>query len=413
MKRLFRILGSYGLCVAILILLLALTYLGTLAQQRDNLYNVQVRYFESLFVVERVAGLPIPLPGAYLLLSLLFVNLVVGGMIRLRKTWSRAGILVIHLGMALLLLAGLIEYHASEKGYMALHEQERFEDANNNGHWDAGERFDDVDGNGRWTPGEIGDAFTDHFIWDLHVTEVLEDRQRTWVVASDKITDSSHGAGTRYRHADLPFEITCHGWSSNARVVPVPEDAGYGIDGLALKAIPDHPEKGEANLPGVYVTLHPKGQGPARAHIAWGGERQAKRREVAGRTFDIALAKRQYPLPFQVRVNTFIKREHPGTSMPAEYSSRVTKIEDDVPEDRHITMNEPLRHQGVTLYQSEYGQQRVPGTQRTRFYSQLAVVRNPADQLPLIACIVISLGMLAHFGRKLRLHIQSESRRAA
>ena len=409
---LFEALGSYTLCIVILLFLLLLTYLGTLAQQFDNLYNVQVRYFESMFIVERVRGFPVPLPGAYLLLSLLFVNLLVGGMIRLRKTRSRAGILIIHIGMALLLLGGLVEYHFSDKGYMALHEEEAYADKNENGRWDAGEPFDDADGSGTWTPGEVSQTFTDHFLWDVTVSEVLDKRQRMYVLPYEPLSGLGTSTRLRFTHDDLPFDLSCHGWSANARVETVAPDAGYGVDGLALKALPEHPEKKEANLPGVYVTLAPKDGGAPTVQIAWGGERQARRHEVGGRTFDVRMAKRQYPLPFKLRVNKFIKREHPGTSMAAEYSSRVTKIENDVPEDRHITMNEPLRHHGVTLYQSEYGQQRLP-TGRSRYYSQLAVVRNPADQWPLYACLIILVGMLWHFGRKLSLHIQTERRRAS
>ena len=47
-----------------------------------------------------------------------------------------------------------------------------------------------------------------------------------------------------------------------------------------------------------------------------------------------------------------------------------------------------------------------------RMFSVFAVVRNPSDQWPLYACIVIAAGMLMHFGRKLLRYVRSEVRTA-
>jgi hypothetical protein len=73
-------------------------------------------------------------------------------------------------------------------------------------------------------------------------------------------------------------------------------------------------------------------------------------------------------------------------------------------------MNEPLRHRGYTFYQSGWGPEgSEEGTPR---WSTFSVVRNPADRVPLIGCVVIAAGLLFHFGRKLVLHIgrMSEAR---
>ena len=119
-QRILALLGSFGLACVLLLLLLLLTFLGTLEQVDHSLYDVQKKYFESIFVVG--GRFPLPLPGAYLLLSVLFFNLLVGGMLRLRRSWSRAGIFAIHVGIAALLLGGLVEFKTSRKGYMTLFE---------------------------------------------------------------------------------------------------------------------------------------------------------------------------------------------------------------------------------------------------------------------------------------------------
>ena len=45
-------------------------------------------------------------------------------------------------------------------------------------------------------------------------------------------------------------------------------------------------------------------------------------------------------------------------------------------------------------------------------FSTLAVVRNPADQYPLYACIVIAAGLVLHFSRRLTRYVSAEGKAA-
>jgi hypothetical protein len=128
-----RLLGSMKLSVWLLLILAALTWLGTLAQVGRSLFDVQREYFESWFVFAKLPvalwgwepvskPLVIPLPGAYPVMGLLFVNLLVGGLLRMKWNGRNAGILITHLGIALLLVAGFVKMHYSYAGNMALFE---------------------------------------------------------------------------------------------------------------------------------------------------------------------------------------------------------------------------------------------------------------------------------------------------
>jgi hypothetical protein len=75
-----------------------------------------------------------------------------------------------------------------------------------------------------------------------------------------------------------------------------------------------------------------------------------------------------------------------------------------------ISMNEPLREHGLVLYQASWGPSNAGP--KDRLFSTFAVVRNPADVMPLVACIVIAAGMLFHFARKLTRYMKSEVRAA-
>jgi hypothetical protein len=58
-------------------------------------------------------------------------------------------------------------------------------------------------------------------------------------------------------------------------------------------------------------------------------------------------------------------------------------------------MNEPLRYQGRTFYQSQMD------THRGGNITGLQVVKNPGAHVPYVACILIATGMAAHFLLKL------------
>jgi hypothetical protein len=59
-----------------------------------------------------------------------------------------------------------------------------------------------------------------------------------------------------------------------------------------------------------------------------------------------------------------------------------------------IYMNNPLRYEGLTFYQSTMGRDDVKDVGR----SGLQVVRNPSWQTPYWGCIVVAAGMLFQFG---------------
>ena len=79
--RIVRVITSLGLSCTLLVLLGLLTWLGTLEQVHSGLFEVQKKYFESFFLVHRAGPLSIPLPGANLVLCVLFVNLIAGGIV--------------------------------------------------------------------------------------------------------------------------------------------------------------------------------------------------------------------------------------------------------------------------------------------------------------------------------------------
>ena len=89
------------------------------------------------------------------------------------------------------------------------------------------------------------------------------------------------------------------------------------------------------------------------------------------------------------------------------FKSHVTKVEGGTSSKVLIQMNEPLRHNGLVVFQSSWGPPNAPPG--AKLFSGFSVVRNPSDQWPLYACIVISIGLLWAFGEKLLSYVKSQA----
>jgi hypothetical protein len=118
-----RALGSFHLSVSIFACMFVVVLVGTLQQRTMSLYDVQRTYFESVvFTVKLFGVVPLPLPGGATLIVALAVNLLVGGVLRMRLGASTAGLLVAHLGILVLFVGSAVEWRASEKGAVRLRE---------------------------------------------------------------------------------------------------------------------------------------------------------------------------------------------------------------------------------------------------------------------------------------------------
>lgn len=380
LKRIYIIFSSYGFAVVMILLMFMLTLLGTLEQAEYGLYQVQKKYFESLFLVHMLGVVPIPLPGGFLVMSLFSINLILGGLVRIRKNLRKPGIIITHLGILLILGGGLVTFKFSDRGYMRMYET------------DVLSEFQSFD---EWTveiaqPGVSKDVLT---------------------IPREQFMDLK-GNKSRTFHSDLvPFEITLSGYALNSRTIPVGPaiaDTVKSADGYFLQTEPDAKEAG-ANAPGLYASIKIAGSDEVTERILWGWAEHPATIRCEGAVYTIDLGHRRFSLPFSIVLDKFTRELHPGTQMAASYSSEVTKVEGASNEKIRIWMNHPLRYQGYTLFQQSWGPPNAPPG--TPLYSQFEVVRNPADHIPLYACIIISIGLLIHFVQKLSKHIVSENKR--
>ncbi len=110
--------------------------------------------------------------------------------------------------------------------------------------------------------------------------------------------------------------------------------------------------------------------------------------------FGLGLRFKRFYKPYEVTLIDVRKDDYVGTSMPRNYSSQV-RLKDptrNVDLEAKIWMNNPLRYAGETFYQSGYNRGRR-GTES----STLQVVKNTGWMIPYVSCMIVATGMLAHF----------------
>ncbi len=322
---------------------------------------MQRKYFESFVLMHDAGPVSIPLPGANLVLSLLALNLVLGGFVRIRKSRETIGILVTHAGIVLLLVAGFVKHHASQDGRVTLRE------------------------------GESAAWFESDVAWELVVRESLADGS---CARARRAVRGARNAARPTRPRRSPRTVC----PSRSRCARRSRTAGRRLTAPACSA----PEPRDKEVIARMKFAIARGHGtPPLAGLVWGAQSAPFAATVDRRRFEFDLRRERHALPFTLTLADFRKEDHPRSNMPRSFESDVV-----VDGERTVTisMNEPLRADGLVVYQASWGPQgAAPGAV---LFSTFAVVRNPADSLPLVACIVIALGLMHHFTRKLARHVR-------
>lgn len=126
----------------------------------------------------------------------------------------------------------------------------------------------------------------------------------------------------------------------------------------------------------------------------WLFEGMGKNIQVAGRDLYMQFSKKKLQLPFHVFLQKFTVGNDPGTNKAATYESQVVVKDptNGLQKDVLISMNEPLKYGGFTLYQASYQMEegRPP-------VSIFAVNRDPGRFWKYLGCLVMCLGIACMF----------------
>ena len=254
---------------------------------------------------------------------------------------------------------------------------------------------------------------------ELAFIESVDDEDRVAAIPSSRLiaaladqADSDATTDKLIRDPALPVDVRVLRYHANSSLADVPEEnlatKGFGLEAGVKARDKAAGTDGETNLASAYVELLEKESGESLGSFLvsqWLSDRTMLVPGEGSRDFFDAIAVDQTNYRFGLRFHREVKPywvhlkdvqriNYSGTDTPRDFSS-VLRIYDPV-EDQGFTervwMNNPMRYQGETFYQSNYSV--LPGGKEL---TGIQVVANAGWLIPYIACSITALGMLVHF----------------
>ena len=147
----------------------------------------------------------------------------------------------------------------------------------------------------------------------------------------------------------------------------------------------DHPPLFANNLPPSALVIRVKD----RQDPVWLIEGQAQDITIDGEAFQIYYGRNVIQIPFKVHLDKFSKIDYAGTEMAMSFQSAV-KINSEN-ESTIISMNEPLKRDGYTLYQSSYQVQ--PNAPAISIFS---VNKDPGRPVKYLGSLIMAIGIIIY-----------------
>jgi hypothetical protein len=365
---------SLKLTIACLVAAMVLVFVGTMAQVDMGLHEVQTRYFQSWLLWWHPfgpEGFRIPVfAGGHLIGAVMLANLILMQVFRFPRTWRAAGLHLIHAGILVILLGGLLTDLFSVESRMEIRE------------------------------GETKNYSEDLLRMELAVVDVTNPTAEQ-VIA---IPEGRLKTGEVVGHPKLPFRIVVKQYFRNSRVAALGDGetpaANRGIGAQAtVKEQPHATGLNERDMPSALIEIEqpdaPEEKSPSASLgtwmvSSWLGQPQTF--ALGGRKWTLALRPTRYYKPYSLTLKKFTHDRYPGTGIAKNFASDIRLRDPEHSVDRNVVifMNNPLRYQGETFYQSGFG-----GNDTVTI---LQVVRNPSVFAPYIGCVIACVGMMFQFG---------------
>lgn len=400
LRAICRPIASLRLTVSLLAMSMFLVFAGTLAQQHDGVWTVVDRYFRSPIVRIPInifvpAGIKPPpdamaffFPGGLTIGVVLFFNLVSAHVVYFKYSVKRLGIIVMHAGVILLLVGEFVTGAAAREGNMSI---------------DEGSYSNFIEDTRRAELAFVRTSASDAKTDDVIVVPEHMMRRNGATVSDDAV----------------PVDIRIDEWQPNS-VLAGPMQVSAELRGRANtglgKSVVSMRVPGvtgvdaqKVDAPSCYVTFYEKGSNFTRSLgsyllSVYFLPTDVQVLDVGGIQYNVSLRFKRVYKPYEVHLVDFEHELFVGTKVARNFSStcRLVDRERNVDRKVRIWMNNPLRYRGETFYQSSY----KPDNTGT----VLQVVNNPGWLIPYISCILVTFGMVWHFGIRLGTFVRRQSR---
>ena len=326
--------------------LMFLIVMGTVTQKNLGLYEATQKYFGSFILM---LG-PIPTPGGLTTIGVIFIALCVKFIFFSVWIRKKAGSHIVHFGILLLLLGGLITAVTQKEGVMVIAE------------------------------GQSLAQYDDYYQRILMIKEGGE------VAKTYPFSTLDSQATISFKDIEIRPLDKCDNCG-----VKAPTGIYENLMGLAqnmeIYSIASDKQK-EANFSGVVLDIkNAKDDAQSGTYIVM---QDVPKNPILNDDIEIILTKKKTQLPFGIKLLDFRKIDYPGTTKARAFESDLLIQDEAVQWPVTISMNKPLRYKGYTFFQSSFDERGDVDV------TVLNVVQNKGRLFPYISTLIIFIGMVVH-----------------
>lgn len=295
---------------------------------------------------------------------------------------KRAGIVLLHGGVGLLMIGELLTGLTAEEGQMFIPE------------------------------GQTVNYTYDTRSTELALTHGSPDGEQQVAVVPERFLANAE-PGEIISHQELPVDLRIKSYLPNATLTRELPDENLATTGLGQRYAATELASASGvmgsgiNLPAAYVELLEKEKGNSLGTYLVSSLTGQMRNEnpeqlVTSENAEYGLSlrfKRTYK-DYAVGLIDFQQSNYEATSTPKDFRSviQLTDSSRNVDRELEIYMNNPLRYAGDTLYQQSFNEDKLRTGEVIQTSTVLQVVSNSGWMIPYISCMLVGVGMLAHFG---------------
>ncbi|MEM9414767.1 MAG: cytochrome c biogenesis protein ResB [Planctomycetota bacterium] len=285
----------------------------------------------------------------------------------------KAGIVLIHLGLILLLTGEFVTGLEADEGQM-----------------------------------QIPERGASNFTYDIREVELaliepLENGNERHVVIAQWMLEAAVLSGEPIEKPGLPMPIRVEGFMPNSDL-RAERFIGMDVTRVDWEAFEIDRSSGtsgatEVDVPSAYIAMPTQAGGFERVLVSAHHVVPPAEIEIGGVPWRVELRFKRTYLPYTIQLHDFRNDTFTGTGVAMNYSSDLRLIEPGgAAREAFIKMNRPLRYDGKAFFQSGFFQH--PLNRNTGTILQVA--QNPGALMPYLACVVVTVGLCVQFGGSLR-----------
>lgn len=257
-------------------------------------------------------------------------------------------------------------------------------------------------------------------ISELAVVESTETTERHVVIPQPLIEQAAASKSPRLiEHDELPFDIEVLRFYKNSTLAEPGEakaenlaTAGTGLEVLSVERPVGAGASTDSgvDMPAAYVKLTDKSSGKVHGVYLASSQLNEEQVEIGDKTYDLGLRFKRSYKPYSITLKYAKRENYPGSSKPKNYESEFQLVDPRHNVDRpvKISMNSPFRYLGETFYQS--GMDTNP--RNGKAYSVFQVVTNAGWMTPYVACMIVAVGLIYQFVQTLMKFILADPKEA-